>query len=693
MRALFISVAFCLVLFLAAAFPAGAGASVPNRVYRVEIRPGTGYTRINLHLSERPSFSVSLLPDNRLRLTLQDTEGPLFRRYRRYSDRNIGGLAFSRCGDSLQVTFRVAPGTGWNEISPDGTNDVTLRVGAGFAPQPPRCFIPGREPIWNGVEKLVRDFDPPMKTEIPFQPTDRQVLKNILDDNDQALFLAAEAALYKGSLTEAEELFSRFASRQAPIRPLALYRLGEVLYKLQKYPQALAAFREAERLWPAYITFNPGVTFYYGDSIARSGDLASARILLARLIARLADKSFAPALLVRLADILSRQSHDQEALAIYRNVAEHFADNKGSKMARMRLADRDFFRVSPWDYRRLGDVYLEISRQGADADIREEALFKHVLLSAMHGPAFEALQGVMQFQKRFPRSVYATVLRNIREVLVAQVFRETTWDKDAAGLIRFVEEQQQYLAGCLGQQTFLPSVTRAYDEAARPIELIKLYNAMLEHPWAAASAPYLYEEIAYNADLIGDYVTAQNNLRTFVRKYPAHPRVRQVLERLGAICFARQEYQNARDALVWLLRKGESARQPESYYYLGRSLWELKDFAQAAKAMDAYILAVTGSEEKLARTLLPDAYFISASARLAAGDRKGALRTLAAAIKLPDNNRSDEFLYRAGEISILEGNRQAARAYFDQVARSGRDADWRRLAQQALASYSLGAGR
>ncbi len=72
----------------------------------------------------------------------------------------------------------------------------------------------------------MRDFDPPLKSEIPFSPTDRLVLKNFLTEDEQKDFMAAEAALYKGRLTEAEELFTRFSSRQAPIRPLALYRLG-----------------------------------------------------------------------------------------------------------------------------------------------------------------------------------------------------------------------------------------------------------------------------------------------------------------------------------------------------------------------------------------------------------------------------------------------------------------------------------
>ncbi|KAB0667177.1 tetratricopeptide repeat protein [Oryzomonas japonica] len=679
------------VFAVAALFPAPAQASIPNRVFRVDIRPKQGYTRIILRLQENPQFTVASLPGNRLRLTLQDTDGPLFHKYRRYSDASIGGLLFSRCGSNLQVTFRAASGTGWRDATVDGTCAIALDVGTKFAPAPPRLYIAGRERIWNGVEKLVRDFDPPLKTDIPFVPTDRQILKNILNDSDQQAFMAAEAALYKGSLTEAEEAFTQFASRLSAVRPLALYRLGETWYKLQKYPQALAAFREAEKIWPAFLTFNPSVTFYYGDSIARSGDLAGARVLLARLIARLADKKYAPTLLVRLADILTRQGHDREALAIYRTVADNFPDNKANQMAQLRLADRDFLRATPWDYQRLSDLYLNISRQNSDVDMREEALFKHVLLHAIHGDASDALQQVVSFQKRFPRGVYVTVCRTIREVLVAQVYHESNWRKDAPGLIRFVEEHQDYLAACMDAPDFLPEVAKAYDEAARPIELIKFFSTLLDHQWVGTNGPYLYEEIASNADLLGDSALAEKTLRAFLRKYPTHPRARLMLERLGGVYFMGGKYQEARDTLLWLLNKKERAQRSESYYYLGRSLWEQKGAAQAGKAMDLYI-ATAGRDAKDAH-LLPDAYYVAASARLAAGDRKGALRILDAGIKLPDNERNEEFLYKAGEITALEGKKQVARAYFEQVVKKGKDDDWKRLAQQAIESLDVGAAK
>ncbi len=133
------------------------------------------------------------------------------------------------------MTFQISQKAGWRDLTRHDITAITLDIGVPFKPGVPHPSLAGREKIWMGVEKLVRDFDPPLKSEIPFSPTDRQILKKFLSEEEQNDFVAAEAALYKSRLTEAEELFARFSSRQTPIRALALYRLAETWYKLQKY--------------------------------------------------------------------------------------------------------------------------------------------------------------------------------------------------------------------------------------------------------------------------------------------------------------------------------------------------------------------------------------------------------------------------------------------------------------------------
>ena len=662
--------------------PSVASASIPNHLYRIDIRAKKEYTRLTVRLAEPPEYSLAVIPGNRLRLVIKDTEGALFKKFRQYSDKNIGGLVVKKRGDTLLITFQISRIAGWRDLSRHDISAITLDVGAPFKPGPPHPYMSGREKIWSGVEKLVRDFDPPLKSEIPFSPTDRQILKGLLSDADQKEFIAAEAALYKGRLIEAEELFSRFSARQTQIRSLSLYRLAETWYKLQKYPQALAAFREAEKLWPAYLELNPGVTFYYGDSIARNGGLSQARTLLAGLVARLADKAFTPALLVRLGDILTRQGREQDGYAIYQNVALNFKENKAGNMALMRVADSEFLQSNPWNYRAISDVYLNVSQKGGDLDMREEAHFKYILLESIHGEAGEALKQLMLFQRKFPRGVYGAVVRTIREVLVAEVYRRTDWEKDPAALVRFMDEQHEYLVSCVEQPRFLATVTRAYNEAGRPIELVKLLTALVDRSWAASVAPELYVSIVDNSELIGDAATAERTIKTFLGKFPADRQARLMTERLGAIYFSAEKHQQVKDTLLRLLNKGERAERAESYYLLGRSLWALQLYSQAAKSMELFLASPSGVDPRL----VPDAYFVAGSAKENLGDRKGALKLFEAALKLPDNKRNEEFLYKTGQINLQEGNTRQAKSLFEQLAKVGKDPDWRKLALQALTS-------
>jgi TolA-binding protein len=661
-----------------------AQAAIPNHLQRLEVKPKQNYTRITVKVDEDPNFEVSQLPGSRLRIKLTDTEGPIYRRFKSYSDKNIGGIVTKRKGRDLYLTFAIAPrGVGWRVVHFDGIKAFSVDVGPMFEPKPLQPTLPGRERIWSGAEKLLRDFDPPIKPEVPFHPTDRQVLKSILSDEDQKLFLAAESALYKGRLTAAEDVFSQFAQRKSPIRPLALYRLGETQYRLQKYPQALAAFREAEQLWPDFLVFNPTAMFYYGDSIARSGDLPGGRQLLARLIKAHADKKYAPVLLVRMADVLARQGNDLVAQAIYRTIADNFTDNKAHQIARMKLADRVLLKATPVDYRPLGELYREIAERAGDYDLREEASFKSLLLESINGPAQAALSQLIDFQKRFPRGVYVTITRDIREDLVALSFKEIERDKKPAEIVNLAKVNQEFLAMAVRIPEFLPALSAAFDKADQSLDLIALYVGMLDKPWVGDNnVPYLYMQVAEHAELLGDNVLAKKMLGTLMSKYPAHPQVRQTLERLGALHYADGELKDVKARLYWILNKNERATDPDSYYYLGKSLWNEKQYLQTAQAMELYVASVKSTTKS--PKPIGDAYYLAAMARNASGDRKTALLHLEQGLKVVSPERADQFLFKLGELSALDGKTQQARSYYEKVAQGGKDPDWRRMALQAL---------
>ena len=171
-----------LLMFALLAFPNQPLAAIPNRLFRIDINPQKDFTRLTVRLADPPHYSLAIIPGNRLRLVIQDTGGTLFKKFRRYSDKNIGGLVIKKRGDNLLVTFQISQKAGWRDLSRPDVSAVTVDIGTTFKRGAPHPYLAGREKIWKGVEKLVRDFDPPLKSEIPFSPTDRQVLKNFLTE-------------------------------------------------------------------------------------------------------------------------------------------------------------------------------------------------------------------------------------------------------------------------------------------------------------------------------------------------------------------------------------------------------------------------------------------------------------------------------------------------------------------------------
>jgi TolA-binding protein len=532
-------------------------AAVPNQIQRIEVLPKSHFTRITIKLASEPQFKVSKIPGNRLRIKLSDTSGMLFKPLRRYSDSNIGGLLVSRRGNDTVITFAIAPNrVGWRTVHVDGLPALSMDIGPLFNGSSARLVLPGRERIRNGAEKLLKDFDPPIKPEIPFVPSDRKALKDLLGEEDQRLFLAAEGALYKGKLTDAEDVFTQFVAKESRIRPLALYRLAEAQYRLQKYSPALATFREAAQQWQEFLTLNPALMFYYGDSIARSGDLPGGRQLLAKLIVANADKKYAPVLLVRMADVLARQGGEENARAIYNTVFDVFKENKASQIAQLKLADRAFFESTPDDYQALSSTYKNIAVTTADFDLREEASFKQALLESINGPADGALDLVVAYQKRFPKGVYSTVVRDIREDLIALVYQGADWAKRPSDLIKLVTDNQDYLATTVRVPGFLTAVSTAFEKVGRPLDLIALYVSLLDRPWVGENnVPYLTLQVADQAELLGDTLLSRKVLKGFLLRNPAHSQSRWARERLGAIQFAAHEMADVRSGLSWLLQK------------------------------------------------------------------------------------------------------------------------------------------
>lgn len=676
----------CLLLVAAVAFARPAAAlEEPNRLFRFEIKPHHGFTRLVFKLKHDPEFDVTRLPGKRVRIRLKHADSPLFKRFRAYSDGNIGGVVFRRRGDDVLATFATAEADPAFRTLSNVPNVLVVDVGTFFsAKKRAEGADPERERIWSGAEKLVRDFAPPLKTDLPFGPTDRRVLEKLVPPEEVQLFLQGEASLYKGKAAEAEEVFSFFEKKHSPISALGAYRLGEAQYMMEKYGSALQAFHEAERLWPDYLNLNPSAAFYYADTLVRTGEPADARKMLTRLIARVADKKSSVELLVQLGDLYARMGHGDEAISLYTSVINNFPGSKAAYEARLKLADRDFFGVDKNSYQELARRYQDINAAGgAGFAVREEALFKGALLDAMHGPPAMALAEIVSYQKKFPRGTFVTIAKSIREELLYLRYRELMKGEDyGSELLSLAEENTDYLARCVQDATFLPAVSRCYVQNRFNRRELDLFTLFTKKEWAASLFPFLFDRMIDDATAIADMGLAENLCRNFVARFPKDQRIPSVRERLGRLLFRKNDFAGAVEQLSWLLAKGARPAAVDSYYLLGKALAKQNNLDAAEREM---LLFLAAREKGAVSPYDSDAYLVAAATRQAHGDPRGVLSYYVAGYRETTGDRRDMFLYKIGELYHGQGMAVEAKKRWEQLVKEGTDPSWKKLAQQGVA--------
>jgi len=668
-----------LLVLLACALPVTAEAQQENRLRRVQILPRQGFTRINLFFQDAPDYSVSQLP-GQIRLTVKGASTPAFRKFRAYTDPQIGGVFCSGRGGGVRVVIAVkGGGSAVQALSYGNPTVLSLDVGPAVKRVQQPDIAPGREPILSGAEKFVREFGMPAGAGLPFVPTDAKLLKGLLNAQELELFQQGEGLLYKEQASEAIEIFTSFLGKPPALRAIAGYRLGAALCLLGRNEEALAAFRQAETLWPDYLNQSPELLQSYAEVRVKTGDFAGGRALLVRLMERLYGTAYLPPLLNRLAYMSEGHGDAPLALAMYRSVVVHAPGSAAAARARMKLADREMFTLSRDRYRTLLLRYQSIYQEPGDFAVRDEALFKAALVQGLYGPALEALEASVTYDKRYPRGIFSTVVKKMREDLLLPVYRELYAAGDNAALVRLALDNREYLAGCFTDQDFVKRLSQAFHGTAMLTREIELFSYLVDRSWAASGAPFMSWRIVEDAVALGNLPLVESAAREFLAGFPGDVRTGRVREHLGRIAFERGDLKAVVAELRFLGAKGKRAELPESDYYLGKALLAAGDQRGAERGLARFT-----AQGKEGSPLLLDGYFSLAGARVALKEYAGALLAYQQGAKIASGETADQFLYKTGELYLQLGQVRQATAAWEKVAGRGGDGTWAKLAAEAL---------
>ena len=669
------------LVILACALPVQAEAQQENRLRRIRITPHAGFTRINLFFQDPPEYTLSRFP-GRIRLNVRNADAPLFRKLRAYSDPRIAGLFCSGRDGGIRIVIPVKEGeTGVQAVSVANPTVLSVDIGPAVLRVQQPDIVAGREPILSGTEKFVREFSIPPTAGLPFVPTDVKLLKQLLPEDEAKLFQQGEGLLYREQGSEAMELFASFlaAGRPPALRGIAWGRLAQAMALTERTGEALSAFRQSEALWPEYLERSPALQQSYAEVLAKSGDFAGGRRRLLRLMDRMIGTTYHAQLLNRLAEMTERHGDAAPAAAMYRSVAIHAAGTPAAARALMKLADREMFTVSRDRYRSLLHRYQSIYEAPGDFSLRDEALFKMALLQALYGPAGEALSATATYDRRYPRGIFSTIVKKMREELLLPVYRELYASRDDAALVRLALEHRDSLARCFDDPQFPKRLAQAFRNASMLTREIELFGYLDGRGFAAGAAPFMAARVVEDSLALGNVSFAESQGREFLARFPGDARVPRVRELLGRIAYERGDIKTTVAQLEFLTAKGKLPEFAESDYYLGKALAGAGDLQGAEKSLARFTARAPGGSP-----LLLDGFFAVGGARTALRQYPAALAAYQQGARSAPGESADQFLYKIGELHLkLSQVRQAAAAW-EEVAARGGDGTWAKLAGEAL---------
>lgn len=668
-----------LLLLLLAAWSAPAQAQQQNRLRRIKVVPHKGYTKIDFFFETPPDYAVSTSGD-RVRLLVRGTDAPLFRRFRSYSDPRVAGIFTSLRDGGVRVVIPVkGGGAAAQAVGGADATLLSLLVSTGRraeAEQPD--IVPGREAILSGAAELVNAVGASARAALPFNPTDPKLLKKLLTADEAALFLAGEEMLYVGKGAEAVQVFTQFGQKPQAVKALASFRLGEAYALQERNAEALAALKEGIALAPGHLAQAPEMMQLYAEVLAKTGDQVQGKALLVRLIGQLAGTSYVAPLMNRLAEICERHGDTEQALAMYRAVAQHAEGTEAAGRAFMKLADRDLFGIPQGRYPVLLKRYQAIYDAPGGQALRDEALFKMALLPALYGPAAQALESAATYDRRYPRGIFSTIVKKMHQQLLLPVYHELVQAKDDAGLVRLCLDHREALALCLAEPGFVARLSGAFEATGRRAEEIRFFSYLAERSWVGDNGPFLLARIVEDAFALGDVSLAESTARKFLQRFPQDARGYRLREQLAKLCFDRGDFGEATSLLGFLKGKKQQPEFAESGYYLGKGLAHAGDHKGAEAALAGFAQAAGESP------FAADAWLAVAIEREALKDSRGALAAYQQAEKVTDGERKQQCLYKIGELYLQFGNPGKAAQSWEQAVREGGSGSWVKLATISL---------
>lgn len=455
-------------------------------------------------------------------------------------------------------------------------------------------------------------------------------------------------------------------------------RKADVLVATGKYAEALQLYQALDssvKAWGAY----PHSLSQLAEALYRQQDFsASAKRYaeLAEVVESDEEKGLAS---FGYARGMLRAGQVDEAVAVLKDVAESFSATEGGQRAKLMLLDQEII-AAPGEKGFMQMLaFQQLGITAGTRELREEAAFKHVLLTVLQATDLSAMNALEAFVSQNQNGRFKEYAEALLTDVLPEIIQTLIRNEQYFNALLLVEKHRHLLAGGSVKTDFLVDLGNAFQTMGLMEKAAKVYFFMLdayqglpgEEPFYLPLVQVLYEDGKSRLTL--EYADR------YFERFPNGAQRSLVLALKFRTLFEQRDFEGAAKILT------SGGLEPSQTFDLmaGTVFWELNRLDKVEEVLSP---ALSKPED---RRKHPQLTFYLAEALFQRGKLKQALPLYQELDS--EEPMADQASYRRAQIALQSGQKEEALNLFRELAEKGKNTQWKIAAEGAvLAEQSHG---
>lgn len=349
-----------------------------------------------------------------------------------------------------------------------------------------------------------------------------------------------------------------------------------------------------------------------------------------------------------------------------------YPDTEGGIRAAIKQIDLKLSTLKNWEKPALTH-YQALAETAISRSIREEAIFKEVLVYRLLGRKAESTELLMSFLKDYRTSpLHDTAQALLIETLPELLKEHIKNGKYIEALVLAKQNRPLFIKNWINI-SLLADMAEAYRQLGFFNEASKMYLYLLDVSPREDKAHYYLPliRLAYEQ---GDSEMVEEYAGQYSSQYPKGQDQDEILYLRLQNLMAHNKYQEA-----FTLASGKSSKDPRFQFLQASLLFHLNEYAKAKALLDE--LKITAATKE------PDHLFMLAESTYQLGDTQKAEELF---LPLQDNAaHKDQAMFRLAEIARQNGQRERVLKLFTQIVETGDNPFWKKLAKKELEITAL----